>query len=301
VSRRALVIGVVGVSGLLSLAACSSPSGAPAGTISVVSSTNVYGDIVDEIAGPLAGDKVRVASIISDPAADPHSYEASTRTQLAMSRADLIVENGGGYDDFVDTLRKAANADATVLDVVDISGKSASGGELNEHVWYDFPTIRKFANRVAEFLARRDKADATTYRANAQRFVARLRALEAMEMQIKKAHGGTGVAITEPVPLYMLEACGLVNRTPEAFSRSIEEDTDVAPRVLEDTLALFAGHQVQLLAYNDQTTSGQTDKVLDAAHKYHVPTVAVGETLPDGKNYLTWMRGLLAQIAHALH
>src|SRR3954468_23491293 len=100
-------------------------SGAGAGggtTLSVVASTNVYGDLVKQI----AGDKAEVTSIISDPGADPHSYEANSRTQLELSKADVVIENGGGYDDFVDTMMKTANnGKATVLNVVDISGKKA--------------------------------------------------------------------------------------------------------------------------------------------------------------------------------
>lgn len=61
---------------------------------------------------------------------------ANARTQLELSKADVVIENGGGYDDFVDTMLKSTNNGAAkVLNVVDISGKTATGGgELNEHV-----------------------------------------------------------------------------------------------------------------------------------------------------------------------
>ncbi|CAG7844998.1 hypothetical protein USB125703_01253 [Pseudoclavibacter triregionum] len=77
-----------------------------------------------------------MTSIIDDPNKDPHEYEASAQNQLALSNAQVVIENGGGYDDFVDTmLDSAGNDSATVLDAVDISGKTAEDGEeLNEHV-----------------------------------------------------------------------------------------------------------------------------------------------------------------------
>ena len=84
-------------------AGCGSSAGdvtsAP-GMVSVVTSTNVYGDIVRQI----AGGKATVTSIISDPSQDPHSYQASTKVQLKLSKAKPVVENGGGYDDFVDQM-----------------------------------------------------------------------------------------------------------------------------------------------------------------------------------------------------
>lgn len=133
----------------VALASCSSPAAAPsAGTsgspsastsVDVVASTNVWGDITAKV----GGDKVDVTSIIDDPDKDPHEYEASAQNQLALSKAKVVIENGGGYDDFVDTmLASAKNDSAKVLNAVTISGKKAAAGdELNEHVWYDFPTI----------------------------------------------------------------------------------------------------------------------------------------------------------------
>jgi zinc/manganese transport system substrate-binding protein len=287
---------------VLSSTACSSASsGGSPGSVSVVASTNVYADIVEQIAGKLAGGKVKINSIISDPNADPHSYEANTRSQLAISRADLIIENGGGYDDFMDTMRKSSNAKAQVINVVDLSGKKAqSGGELNEHVWYDFPTVDKLVSRIEQFLVAHDKADTTALHANASAFTEKLRRMEATEARVRAAHAGDGVAITEPVPLYLLGACGLVNRTPADFSQAVEEGTEVSPSVLQETLDLFSAHAVALLAYNEQTTGAETEKVLTAAKDNHVAVVAMTETLPAGKTYLTWMQGNLDAIDAAL-
>src|SRR3954468_22454305 len=84
-------------------AGCDAEAAAADDGVRVVASTDVYGDLVATI----GGDRVEVTSVIDDPSADPHSYEANVRTQLAVSRADLVVENGGGYDDFMRTLLSA--------------------------------------------------------------------------------------------------------------------------------------------------------------------------------------------------
>ncbi|WP_432970274.1 metal ABC transporter solute-binding protein, Zn/Mn family [Dactylosporangium sp. CA-233914] len=285
------------------LTACGSsssgePAAAPSGSaVSVVASTNVYGDIVKQI----AGDRASVTSIISNPDADPHSYEANTRTQLELSKAKVVIENGGGYDDFVDTMLKSAGGSPKVLNVVDISGKKAAGGEeLNEHVWYDLPTVEKLADQLAAALGEADPAGAPTFTANATTFKQKVQQLQARETAIKAAHTGAGAAITEPVPLYMLEACGLVNKTPDEFSEAIEEGTDVPANVLQETLDLFAHKDVALLAYNAQTSGPETEKVLSAAKAAKVAVVPVTETLPEGKDYLTWMGDNLTAIETAL-
>ncbi|MDT7843304.1 metal ABC transporter solute-binding protein, Zn/Mn family [Streptomyces justiciae] len=271
---------------------------AAATTIPVVASTNVYGDIARQIG---AG-KVDVTSIINDPSQDPHSYEANTQNQLALSKAKVVIENGGGYDDFIDKmLDSGGNSSAELINAVKISGKTApKGGELNEHVWYDFPTVAKIADSIAAALAKADPANAATFTKNAETFKSRLQPLEAKEAQIKKAHGGEAVAITEPVPLYMIEASGLVNRTPQEFSEAIEESDDVSPKTLQSTLALFTGKQVKALVYNEQTSGPQTEKVEQASKTAGIPVVPVTETLPKGKDYLGWMTDNVDALANAL-
>lgn len=231
----------------VALVSCSSPtattspsaSGSPSastGTIDVVASTNVWGDI----AAKVGGDKVNVTSIIDDPDKDPHEYEASAQNQLALSKAKVVIENGGGYDDFVDTmLASAKNTSATVLNAVTISGKKAAAGEeLNEHVWYDFPTVEKVIDQLQSSYATIDPASADTFANNAKQLKGSIDALVKKEGDLKATYNGQPVSITEPVPLYMLEAIGLKNKTPDAFSEAIEEDSDVAPAVLRATLKL---------------------------------------------------------------
>jgi zinc/manganese transport system substrate-binding protein len=266
--------------------------------VAVVASTNVWGDIARRI----GGDRVDVTSVISDPDQDPHSYEADPQNQLALSKAKVVVENGGGYDDFVDRMLKSGHNDTVeVVNAVEVSGRTApKSGELNEHVWYDFPAVAKVADRISAALAKADPGDATAFEKNAAAFKARLAPLEAKEAQIKKAHGGEGVAITEPVPLYMTEASGLVNRTPAQFSEAIEEGDDVSPRVLQESLALFSGKKVKALVYNEQTSGPQTEKAEAAAKAAGIPVVPVTETLPKGKDYLGWMTDNVDALASAL-
>lgn len=296
------------VAALVLAPGCGSSSGAGPGkaaphgdanpAIPVVASTNVYGDIVRQI----GGDRVTVVSIISDPAQDPHSYEASTRNQLELSRAKVVVENGGGYDDFVGKmLRGARNSDAEVVNAVDVSGKApARGGEFNEHVWYDLPTMGKLADRIADALAAADPADADVFRKNAVTFKERLTPLLDAERRISTDHGGTAVAVTEPVPLYLVEASGLRNLTPADFSEAIEEGDDVSPRTLRQTLDLFTDKRVRALVHNEQTSGPQTEKAEQAARAHGIPVVPVTETLPPGEDYISWMTANIDALRKAL-
>ena len=302
--RSVFALPAVIAAAALLLTGCSATASDPSssreasGPIKVVASTNVWGNIAEAI----GGDKVSVTSIIDDPDKDPHDYQASARNQLAISQAEIVITNGGGYDDFVTTMLKASNSSPAVLTAATISGydQHPANGEFNEHLWYDFPTVDKVAAKIAAAYSKQRPADAATFTANEKKFEASVAKLTAIEAQLKKTYAGKGAAITEPVPLYMLNAIGLVDKTPEKFSEAIENDTDVAPAVLEQTLALFSSRSVALLAYNEQTTGAQTQQVLDAAKAADVPVVPVTETLPEGKTYLTWMRSNLDNIGAAL-
>ncbi|GAB3795359.1 zinc ABC transporter substrate-binding protein [Humibacter antri] len=287
----------------LTLTGCSAtafdpPARAATGRIDVVASTDVWGDVAKQI----GGDRVDVTSIIDDPKKDPHEYQATGQNQLALSKAEIVIVNGGGYDDFAGEMLAALHTKPVVLNAADLSGydQHPSDGEFNEHLWYDFPTVDKVAQRLAAQYSKARPADRQTFQANEKKFEASIASLQATESQLKQRYAGKGVTITEPVPLYMLNAIGLVNKTPEKFSEAIENDTDVAPSVLQQTLALFSSRSVALLAYNDQTTGAQTQKVVDAAKANDIPVVPVAETLPAGKTYLTWMRANLDAIGAAL-
>lgn len=295
---RSLVSALAATAAVVALAGCSATSGGSSdGTVRVVASTNVYGNIAESI----GGDAVHVTSLMSDPAQDPHSFEASAQNQLAISKADIVIENGGGYDEFMKTLLTGAkNPHAQVLNVVDLSGKKAVDGQLNEHVWYDFPTIRTFATALATALGQADPSQKAAFDNNAKAFTQKVAAVEATEAQLKASYAGDGVAITEPVPLYLLDAIGLVNKTPEKFSAAIEGENDVSPVVLQETLKLFSMHRVKLLAYNEQTTGAETERVLAAAKQAGIPVVPVTETLPGGEDYLGWMRANVDAVGKAL-
>lgn len=299
------------------LTGCTTASATDDGRISIVASTDVYGDIAAQI----AGDGADVTSIITSAGQDPHSYEASAQDQLAIADADLVIRNGGGYDSFVDTMLDASGAGTEVLDAVEISGLAPDDAEdehadeeehaeendghghiegFNEHVWYSFEAMDALAEEIAEHLGELDAENAGTYQENYQTFAASLGALEERAHELHEAFEGTAVAVTEPVPVYLLAELGLDNVTPEEFSEAIEEGSDVPPLVLDETLRLFETGEVALLAYNEQTAGPETEQVRAAAEAAGIPVVSFTETLPDGADYLSWMTDNLEAVATAL-
>jgi zinc/manganese transport system substrate-binding protein len=286
-------------SALLALAACGSGSTttpAPGERPTVVASTDVYGSIAAAVGGNL----VDVKSIIDSPSADPHEYETTPADAATVAKAAIVVENGGGYDDFADRLVRSAGGAPTVVNAVALSGKDTGQGELNEHVWYDLGTVRKVADAIAADLGRRDAANAATYTANAQAFEKELDGLQQKIDTLRAAQSGRRIAVTEPVPLYLTEAAGLQNVMPEAFSAAVEEGDDPAAAVLAEALRVVPS--VKAVVANSQTESPSTQQVEAAAAAANVPVVKVTETLPDGvDSYVAWQSAQLDALAGAVN
>jgi zinc/manganese transport system substrate-binding protein len=116
----------------LFLAACAPTESAEtpdAALPQIVVTTNVWADVASQI----AGDKFEVVALISDPAQDPHSYEATARDQLAVSQSSLFVVNGGGYDDFALQLASAAGVEAFNIYELHEAKHAHEGEESHEH------------------------------------------------------------------------------------------------------------------------------------------------------------------------
>jgi zinc/manganese transport system substrate-binding protein len=293
------------VAGLTVLAGCAAPAaGDDSERVSVVASTAVYGAIVQQI----AGDSADVTSIITQANQDPHGYEATARDQLTLSKADLVLQNGGGYDPFVAELLETTGTDPLLLTAVE-DGEAAAHehddtehdhehGE-NEHVWYSLHAMEELGGRIGEALAKLDPENADAYAANTAGFTEGIEALEARVDELSAGLAGKTAIATEPVPLPLLEGLGIEDRTPVEFLAAIEDERDVPPAVLAATLDLLASGEVDLVAFNEQTVDATSTRVLEQAESSGVPIVNFSELPPEGTGYLQWMDANLTAIEEA--
>jgi zinc/manganese transport system substrate-binding protein len=307
--------GALAVAAVVALSACASgqagsTSSGQGTTVPVVASTNVYGDLAKAV----GGERVAVTSIISSASQDPHSYEATTHDRLTVAKARLVIENGGGYDPYVDPLVREANLGAdSVITAVQVAGLQTGGSPqsapsdhahghaaFNEHVWYDVGAMKKVTDAIATRLSALDPAGTEGYKSRAKDVDARLSGLESTLAAVKAAAPGKMAVMTEPVPFYLLTAAGVQDATPEAYSSAVEEGQDVPPAALRATLGLLSSRSVALLAYNPQTESPQTQQLRAAAEAAKVPVVDFTETVPEGKDYLGWMQENVAALKEAL-
>lgn len=282
---------------LAALSACSSDSGGSApprpGTVAVVASTNVWGDIAAQIGGA----HVTVTSLIHDPSQDPHAFEPTGRDELAVSRARVVIVNGGGYDDVVDQMLDSVGSRPIVVDAVTAASAVGSIDADNEHVWFDLHAAVAVGRAIAAALGKALPASSSEFDAAATRFAASLEPAREILDRLRRHDPGAPIAVTEALPLYLTAAAGLKNVMPAAFTDAVEEGIDVAPSEMADVLALFTERRVKLVIYNEQASGSQTGQVLAAAKQNRIPVLPVTEILPAGEHYQGWITSIASTMS----
>jgi len=267
------VVAAVAAAGVALLAsACSSASGlthAAPGVIVAAGAENEYANVIAQVGG--------------------RYVQASASVARVVSEAQLVVQNGVGYDTFMTTIENAApNAARKVIVVQNLLGLPDS--TPNPHLWYKPGTMPAVANAIAADLTVLQPAHASYFKANAARFIESVTAWTNAIASFKAEYPGTPVATTEPVADYMLQAAGADNLTPFAFQADVMNGTDPSPQDVALERSLFTQHQVKVLLYNRQVTDTLTESFITLAEQDGIPVVGVYETMPvPGYDYQSWM------------
>src|SRR5919201_417561 len=277
---RSVLPAALAVAALL-VSACSSSSpstGASVtshGTIVAVGGEKENASVIAQVGGKY----VTADAIMSNPGTDPHTFEASQAVVQEVSQAQLVVQNGAGYDTFMSTIEKATQTPNSKLIVVQhLLGLPDS--TPNPHLWYNPTTMPKVANAIADDLAAIQPAHAAYFKANAQKFTVSLNAFHAAISSFKAAHAGVPVATTEPVADYLLQALGANNLTPWVFQADVMNGNDPSPQSVAAERSLFTQHKVKVFLYNQQVTDTLTQSLISLANANHIPVVGVYETMP---------------------
>ena len=270
---------------VLAIVALSTAARATSPVIQAVGVENEYADVISQIGGPY----VRVTAIETDPNTDPHSFEISPKVAGRIADAQLIVENGLGYDDWADRIIAAVPAgNRKIINVQHLLG--LPDDTPNPHLWYDPKTMPAVADAVATALSTLMPEQAKFFAANAVAFKASLKPWNDAIAAFKADFPSMPVAVTEPVGDYMLQATGAEILTPFSLQAAIMNGNDPAPQDVTLQNSLFTGHKVKIFVYNQQVTDPLTQSFLTLARQNHIPIVGVYETMPEpGYHYQTWM------------
>jgi zinc/manganese transport system substrate-binding protein len=283
---------------LLLTAGCNAgPSaGSRPGLINAVGAESQYANVLSQIGGRY----VHVSPVLDNPNTDPHTFEASTTVAEEVAGADLIVQNGLGYDSFMDTIESGSpHPGRKVIVAQDVLGLPDS--TPNPHLWYSPRTMPAVARVMASDLSALQPAHRAYFQARMHAFDTSLAPWLAAIASFRHQYAATPVATTEPVADDLLEAMGMKNLTPFVFQADIMNGVDPSPEdiTLED--GFFARHRVKVFCYNQQVVDSLTTSIRQSARSAGVPVVGVYETMPaPGYDYQSWMVAEVAAIRAAV-
>lgn len=254
--------------------------------IQVVTSLNFYGEAAKQVAGKYG----KVTSIIDNASVDPHDYQPGTVQAKQVGDANVVVENGLGYDEWLNKVVKSSSHrhSQKVINVGQLMGKHSGD---NEHLWYEPATMKKLAQQLANQYSQLDPSHRDYYQKNAQEYINSLKPLDQEIAKIKANvnSGNNKVAVSEPVFDYSLAALGY-QVVDQHFEKAIEDGNDPSPHDIQQLQSAIKNHEIAFFVENSQTSDHVVNGLVKLARKNHVPVLKVTETKPNNaKNYQEWM------------
>jgi ABC-type Zn uptake system ZnuABC Zn-binding protein ZnuA len=167
------------------LAGCGGASnndGSPAGSardLNVVATTTPVQDFVRVI----GGDRVEVTGLLK-PNVDAHDYEPSPADLEAIAKADLLVINGVGLEEWLEDTVNSAGFQGVTVDtstgarIIQGQGATDEHGD-NPHIWHNPQNAKLMSANIERALAAADPGDAGFFKANLDAYAAQLDALDA--------------------------------------------------------------------------------------------------------------------------
>ena len=138
--------------------------------------------ILQDMAQNVAGDAALVESI-TRPGAEIHDYEPTPLDVVKAQAADLVLWNGMGlerwFERFFQRVRDVPSAVLTdgIAPINITEGPYA--GRPNPHAWMSPANAVIYVENIRKALVERDPRNAATYNANAARYTAQIRGLDA--------------------------------------------------------------------------------------------------------------------------
>jgi zinc/manganese transport system substrate-binding protein len=142
--------------------------------LNVVASFSILGDLVKNV----GGDKVDVATLVG-PNGDVHVYTPAPSDAKKNADARLLVMNGLGLEGWLPRLVQSAGSKATIVTASNGIAPLQLGSDADPHAWQSVANVRIYVANIRDALIAADPADAAVFRANAERYLGELNALDA--------------------------------------------------------------------------------------------------------------------------
>lgn len=252
--------------------------------ISVVASINQWGSLAKQI----GGDYVDVTSILSSSNVEAHDFEAQGSDIAKLSKAQVVVANGAGYDTW------ATKSVTKQTALVTAAGNVGAADGDNPHLWFSKDARNAVAQDLADTFSKLRPDHRDYFDEQLSKWQTQEKALETAMGDFSTAHKGATYAATESVAYYLLADLGMKDVTPKGFAQAAANGSEPAPSDLTEMQKVLESQEASLLVNNPQESSDATNMITGVAHKSDVAVVDVTEQMPEDYATLTdWITALV--------
>jgi zinc/manganese transport system substrate-binding protein len=231
----------------------------PAARLPVVASFSILGDM----AATIGGTRIDLRTIAGADA-DAHGFQPRPSDAAALRGARLVIRNGLGFDGWIDRMLRAANHRGTVVTATEgitprlmeahhhghAHAHDSGAGRRQQHsvgprrvpdphAWQDLRHGQAYVRTIAAALAAADPDGATTYRANAEAYLARLATLDAwVRAQVAAVPEPRRRVVTSHDAFgYLGDAYGIAFLSPQGVSTEAEPTAAQVARLIRQIKA----------------------------------------------------------------
>jgi ABC-type Zn uptake system ZnuABC Zn-binding protein ZnuA len=246
-----------------------------------------------------------VASLLSGTE-NEHTYSPKPSDLVAVRRAQVFLEIGMGLEVWVGPLvRNAGNRDLVVVTtsdriekIVDGSGEPPAHdhGGGNPHVWLDPENAKLMVGQIAEAFARADPPHAGEYRANGDRYVTRIGALETELTERLRRVASRRIVVHHPAWPYFAKRFGF-EIAGEIIAQSGAEPS---ARHLQALTRKIREERIRVIVSEPQLNQKLPRILAQESGARLVVLTAMPGALPGTGSYLDMLHYNVVQLARAL-
>lgn len=272
---------------LFSLTACSNSATRKPKGVFVVTTTNIYANIAQNVLGKYG----TARAIIQSGSTDPHDFEPTTNDAKLVAQADIVVANGLGYDSWMNNLANS-NDKRTLLVGEDLLGLKKGD---NPHIWYNLDMPVNYVDYLVTRLSKIAPKHASAFRRNGRVYLSKIAKIRALAHHLQ-GQKQKPVFVSEPVFDYALQEAGY-RVGDRGFEKAVEDGTDPTPQMVNQMSRAINQRRIAFFVNNTQASSSTVNNFVKLARQKGIPVLSVRETIPNHTTYLAWMRDNYQKLA----
>jgi zinc/manganese transport system substrate-binding protein len=172
--RSPTIISQLALTAILSVLATAAPAQA---RVNVVATFSILGDFARNV----GGDRVEVTTLVG-PNGDSHVYTPTAADAKRVADAALVIVNALGLEGWLPRLVASAGGHARIVTASErITPRKSSDDQsrdVDPHAWQSVPNAEIYVVNIRDALIAVDPDGADIYRANTERYLAKLDALD---------------------------------------------------------------------------------------------------------------------------